>query len=292
MVPDQTTHHLLLPQSRRDGSGPLVEWSITRVQDADGQLQCHVCIGRDFSQAQRLEDGLRRNDKLRAVVTLAAGVAHDFNNLLGSIMGLAEVCTAQAEPGAQLARNLGNILLTGSRAAGLVAQLQSFARDTPLVLRPVALQALLQHVPPLLAAGLPMGVGLQLELLAGPDVQVKADTAQVEQVLLNLVKNAGYAMRHCGGTVRLLADLAPLDANTPAVRLRVIDQGEGIPPELLPRSFEPFSPPNRWTKAPAWAWPPHSASSATPAAGCRPAARRAWRRCSRRCCRWRCRLSA
>jgi signal transduction histidine kinase len=190
-------------------------------------------------RAAQAEEGLRQNDKLRAVATLAAGVAHDFNNLLGSIIGLAELCALQAPPDSVQARNLGGILQASRHAAGLVGQLLSFAREQPLQRKPVRLGALLAASEPLLAASLRSGQMLQLQLLQ--DSLVEVDAAQIEQVLLNLVKNAGQAQRSDGAVVRLLADLAPaaerIDGR-PTARLRVIDHGPGIAVDVLPRVFE------------------------------------------------------
>ncbi len=195
-------------------------------------------------RAAQAEEGLRQNDKLRAVATLAAGVAHDFNNLLGSIIGLAELCALQAAPGSAQARNLGGILQASRHAAGLVGQLLSFAREQPLRRCAVQLGELLARSEPLLAASLPRGQVLQLQVLQ--DSRVEVDAAQIEQVLLNLVKNAGQALTPQtadGAVVQLLADLAPdgerLD-DRPTARLRVIDQGPGMAPDVLPRIFEPF----------------------------------------------------
>ena len=119
-LPERHTQHLSAEQCCADGRRFLASWSVSPILDRDGQLLSHVCIGRDITQLQRLEEGLRQNDKLRAVATLAAGVAHDFNNLLGSIIGLTELCQLQAEPGSVQARNLGGILQASQRATNLV----------------------------------------------------------------------------------------------------------------------------------------------------------------------------
>jgi signal transduction histidine kinase len=195
-------------------------------------------------RAALAEEGLRQNDKLRAVATLAAGVAHDFNNLLGSIVGLAELCALQAAPGSTQARNLAGILQASRHAAGLVGQLLSFARESPMQRRAVPVATLLAGSEPLLAASLPRGQVLRLQVLQ--DSRVAVDAAQIEQVLLNLVKNAGQAAGADAGQaeVLLVADLAPadqrLDGGAPTARLRVIDHGPGIAADVLPRIFEPF----------------------------------------------------
>jgi PAS domain S-box-containing protein len=253
-LPLKTTRHLRSVQSCRDGSSVTVEWSISPIFDGgqvEGGLLCHVCIGRDITFEQQTEDSLRENDKLRSVATLAACIAHDFNNLLGSILGLAELCELDAVAGSRQARNLGRIRQAGDKAAGLVRQMLDFSRQTPRTPQLLRMSALLEHAEGLLRAALPQGV--QLDAVVLQDAQAMIDLVQMEQVLLNMTRNAAQAMRDCGGTVRVLADCA--DPGTPAtasgaaagaviparhVRLRVADQGQGIAPALLPRIFEPF----------------------------------------------------
>lgn len=238
------TRQLQTEQARTDGSQFTAAWSVAAITHTDGRLLNHVCIGRDITQAQRIEEGVRQNDKLRAVATLAAGVAHDFNNLLGTIIGLAELSEMQATPGSAQARNLGNILVASHRASGLVAQLLSYAAERPLALQRLSLGALLQGCAPLLAASLPRTAHLHWQVLV--DALVQADPAQLEQVLLNLVKNAGHALAaQSGESVQVLLDTespTPAAVEQPAgwARLRVIDHGPGIPPEVMPRIFEPF----------------------------------------------------
>jgi len=237
-LPAQHTGHWTTDQVRADGTRFPATWSVSPIRDQDGQLLSHVCIGRDITPLRRLEERVRQNDKLRAVTTLAAGVAHDFNNLLGSIIGLAELCALQADAGSVQARNLGGILQASHRAAGLVKELLNFARETPLQRHPVGLGEWLHHCEPLLAVSLPRHVPLRIELRQ--DTVVLIDAARIEQVLLNLVKNAGYAMRDRGGEVRLVVDRVRTEDHAEVARLQVIDQGEGISPDDLPHIFDPF----------------------------------------------------
>ena len=237
-LPAQHTGHWTTDQARADGTCFPATWSISPIRDQDGRLLSHVCIGRDITPLRRLEERVRQNDKLRAVATLAAGVAHDFNNLLGSIIGLAELCALQAEAGSVQARNLGGILQAGDRAAGLVKELLNFARETPLQQHPVALGDWLHRCEPLLAVSLPGHVPLRIEVRQ--DAVALIDAARIEQVLLNLVKNAGYAMRERSGEVRLVADRVCLQPQPDMARLQVIDEGEGIAANDLPHIFDPF----------------------------------------------------
>jgi PAS domain S-box-containing protein len=237
-LPHGGTHYLELDLVRATGQSVPTAWSISTVANADGAVLNHVCIGRDISHQRQYTDALQQNDRLRAVATLAAGIAHDFNNLLGSIQGLTEVCQAQAAPGTGLARNLAGIHRASLRASDLVSQMLGFAREQRSEPAALDLGAWLEGTQMLLSAAVPRGV--QVRLNVTDRLRVLADAGQLEQVVLNLVKNAGYAMRHSGGVVRLLADGWSDEHGHRWARLRVADQGEGIPPDVLPRIFDPF----------------------------------------------------
>jgi PAS domain S-box-containing protein len=231
-------------QARRDGGSFLADWLASPIKGRQGALIGHVCIGRDVTRAEQVEAGLRENDRLRAVATLAGGIAHDFNNLLGSIIGLAELCELEAPPDTRLARNLERIGQAGKKAAALVRQLLDFSRRTPAALEPVLASAWLARAQPLLHAVVLGRARVSFSVLQ--DGWLNIDAVQMDQVLLNLVRNAADAMGPRGGEVHVLADHAapPADATDPAaasyLRLRVIDNGSGIAPELLHKLFEPF----------------------------------------------------
>jgi PAS domain S-box-containing protein len=236
--------HFRREQARRDGSRFEIDWTLSPVFSGNGRLLSHVCIGRDATRERQVQDSLRENDKLRATALLAGGVAHEFNNRLGSVIGLTELCLLEAPEGSRLARNLGRIGQASARAATLVRQLLDFSRLTPNVAQCMHASELLAHADGLLRAVLPARVTLGVTVAA--DAAVCIDLVQWEQVLLNLTRNAAYAMRDRGGEIRIAVDLAePL--NLPAdsaakshLRLRISDEGEGMAPALMADIFEPF----------------------------------------------------
>jgi signal transduction histidine kinase len=233
-----------MAQACRDGSSLTVEWSISPIIGRKGELQSHVCIGRDVDRQQKVEDSLRENDKLRAVATLAGGIAHDFNNLLGSILGLTELCALEAAEGSRQARNLGRIRQAGDKAAALVRQMLDFSRQTTPNLQRLSAADWLNHAEGLLRAALPHH--LRLALTVEADAMVRIDLVQMEQVLLNMVRNAAHATGERDADVRIVADCAVPDhaaadaAARPRLRLRVSDSGSGIAPEVIGKIFEPF----------------------------------------------------
>jgi signal transduction histidine kinase/CheY-like chemotaxis protein len=243
-LPQHGSQRVQAQQARRDGSSFIAEWTVAPIFGRDGRLSSHVCIGRDITQEQQIQEGLRQNDKLRATAMLAGAFAHDFNNLLGSVIGLTELCLIDAPQASRLERNLGRIGQASGQAANLVRQLLDFSRQTPLDRRRMGMSEMLSHAGVLLRAALPANVTLDVAVDA--DAMVNVDLVQWDQVLLNLTRNAAHAMRRSGGCVRMVVDLAepaqPQPAAAPLghVRLRIADDGEGIAPELLARIFEPF----------------------------------------------------
>ena len=120
-----------------------------------------------------------------------------------------------------------------------------FSRQTPPTLQRVHASGWLNHAEGLLRAALPRHVGLSVEVTE--DSVVLVDLVQMEQVLLNMVRNAAQAMAAREGQVRIVADCSPPgshqqpeDADAAWTRVRISDNGDGIPPEVLGKIFEPF----------------------------------------------------
>jgi len=150
----------------------------------------------------------------------------------------------EAVDGSRQALNLTKIGQAGARAATLVRQMLDFSRQTPMAKSTMEFATLLGHSEGLLRAVVPAGIPLTLEVIE--DGLIDVDPVQMEQVLLNLVRNAAHAMQGRDGSIRVVVDLAapktsPSETNVPQyARLEVIDAGVGIPPHLLDKVLEPF----------------------------------------------------
>ncbi|MFZ5442264.1 MAG: hybrid sensor histidine kinase/response regulator [Myxococcota bacterium] len=215
-----------------------------------------VANSRDISERKkaeherlRLEQHLLHVQKLESLGVMAGGVAHDFNNLLAVILGEASVLRG-AGLGLEANEALRNIETAARSAADLTRQLLAYAGQRTAQLEATNLRALIDELAPLLRASARGDVELRLELADGVP-PVRGDRGQLRQVLLNLVLNATEALDGPGVvTVRLsrrevtLDELrGPLTAGFqpgPAVVLEVSDTGKGIPPDALPRIFDPF----------------------------------------------------
>ena len=233
---------------RKDGGRYIQECTITPVLDLDENIINYVSVARDITQRLAQEAAALQSQKMETVGRLAGGVAHDFNNMLGVILGFAELELAVCDPAAPLHASLEEIAKAALRSAELTKQLLAFARRQAVT--PVAV-GLNQSVAGLLKM-LPRLLGESVRLRWEPQAglwPVKADPAQVEQVLINLCVNARDAMGG-SGELRLAtanASLGPVDCEGHAgavpgdyVVLSVADDGAGMDAATLRQIFEPF----------------------------------------------------
>jgi PAS domain S-box-containing protein len=230
---------------RPDGE---VRWISDRsfpVVDRDGRLIRIAGMATDETDRRRLEAQLLHAQRMESIGRLAGGIAHDFNNLLTVIMSHAIFASQSPETAAE---DLMAIERAAARAADLTRQLLTFARRQVVEPRVIDVNALTLNIDKLLRRLL--GADVELVTLLGTELwPVKADPAQLEQVLVNLALNARDAMPAGGKltieTSNVALDRAYIDTHpevTPGdyVMIAVSDTGEGIPPDVLPMIFEPF----------------------------------------------------
>src|SRR5690606_179353 len=158
-----------------------------------------ISILRQVTEEGLLKSQIRLQSvqKMEAIGRLAGGIAHDFNNLVQAIAGYTEILLGQLEPADPLRRNAVEIRKAGDRAAALTRQLLAFSRQQVLQPTILDLNSVIAHVEELL--GRLIGADIELRTHLADDLwSVRADAAQVEQVLMNLVVNARDAMPHGG----------------------------------------------------------------------------------------------
>ncbi|MDY6951804.1 MAG: response regulator [Thermodesulfobacteriota bacterium] len=210
----------------------------------------HDITNRKRAQEERgkLEAQLRQAQKMEAIGTLAGGIAHDFNNILAALIGYTEMALEDAEEGSLLQQNLGEVLIAGNRAKGLVKQILAFSRQTDQESKPVQIRPIAEEALKLLRATLPATIEIRQDIRS--DSAVRANPTHVHQVLINLCTNAGQAMEEKGGTLDVMFVDVVIDADFahdhpdmepgPYVKLSVTDTGHGMAPEILERIFDPF----------------------------------------------------
>jgi len=209
----------------------------------------------DRAERKRAEEALRQSEiqfrqsqKMEAVGRLAGGIAHDFNNLLTVIMGYSQVLLTELGPQHPLRGKIEETLKAGERAATLIRQLLTFSSKRSLDPKVLSLNTAVTSLESLLRRLI--GEDIQLVSTLDPtNGRLRADQAQLEQVLVNLVVNARDAMPK-GGTLTIesaqveltrspVYHLTPLPPG-PYVRLGVSDTGCGMDRKTQSHIFEPF----------------------------------------------------
>ncbi|MEO8338441.1 MAG: ATP-binding protein [Nitrospirota bacterium] len=200
-------------------------------------------------EALRLKDAqLQQAQKMEAVGRLAGGVAHDFNNLLTVIRGYSQLIAMGVEENAPVRLHAEEVLKAADRATGLTSQLLAFSRKQVLELRTVRLNEVVANAEKLLRRLI--GEDIQFVTTVEPNLGwVKADSGQLEQVLINLAVNARDAMPQ-GGTLTIGLAHSEIDETFTWRHLdfqpgsycvlSVTDSGCGMDKDTLSKLFEPF----------------------------------------------------
>lgn len=209
----------------------------------------------DRTERKRAEEALlqtemqlRQSQKMEAIGRLAGGLAHDFNNLLTVILGHSQVLLNEMAPEHPLRRGIDEMKKAGDRAAALIKQLLAFSRKQPSEPKVFDLNPVIGNFESMLRRLI--GDDIELVVKASHEsLRVKADPAQLEQVVMNLVVNARDAMPKGGkltietGPANLrrtpMYHLSPLMPGA-YVRLSVSDTGCGMPVHVQAHMFEPF----------------------------------------------------
>jgi|SRR5579864_406456 len=231
---------------RADGEEFPVEATISQVKTASETL--YSVILRDVSVRKRTEDELRQAQKMEAVGHLAGGIAHEFNNYLGIIMGYSDLMEEEQVENESLRLGLTEIKGATQKAASLTRQLLAFSRKQIIEPTVLDLNASVWEAHKLLRRLIPANIDV-IPVLHPDLAKVKADPAQIQQILINLVVNARDAMPQ-GGKISIETAEVILDEEFSGrhfdvvpgdyIMISVGDNGEGIDPETLPHIFEPF----------------------------------------------------
>jgi signal transduction histidine kinase/putative methionine-R-sulfoxide reductase with GAF domain/ActR/RegA family two-component response regulator len=198
-------------------------------------------LRRSVRDLERTQEQLIQSQKMEAVGRLAGGVAHDFNNQLTAIMGYADFLLAGFAEDDARRLEVEEILRAAGRAAELTRQLLAFSRRQVLRPRVVDLNELVGEMRGMLQRLIGENIRLRTISAEGP-MRVRADPAQLEQVIMNLAVNARDAMPE-GGLLEIATRTDPARGGHPGGPFHVLsvtDTGTGMSPEVMSRLFEPF----------------------------------------------------
>lgn len=240
------------------GQSRWLQTSAFTIPSSSGDILAFILrdVTRERAAAEETLERLRRQShaqKMEALGSLAGGIAHDFNNVLGGLVGAVSLIEAKTEDAANgqpadISKELGVISKSIKRAAGSVRGLMSFTLNTPQRHEPFRLDESIRHVTEL--AGRTMDRCITINTGDLPeDAFVIGDSPQVEQLILNLLINAGHAMTIMrpigdikGGVINMSLRSVVHEAGAQATywALAVADEGVGMDEKILARAFDPF----------------------------------------------------
>jgi PAS domain S-box-containing protein len=235
---------------RKSGESFPVEFSSNPIIQ-EGEIQGAVKIFSDISERKRTEEKFRQTAKLESLGVLAGGIAHDFNNLLTGILGNASLMLWSGSLTDADREKLEYVVQSSERAAELTQQMLAYAGKGKIEVRSVEVATVVRETANLMGTLIPKTVRLRLDL--GETALVEGDPSQIQQVVMNLVINAGESIGEPhAGTITVKTREEFLDAQRAKkigteelaagsyVVLEVTDTGCGMTPEIRARIFDPF----------------------------------------------------
>lgn len=226
----------------------LVQLRTVELEARNLQLEKEIAERRQAEEDKKnLENQLMHAQKIDALGRFAGGIAHDLNNILYPIVVNTETLLEETQAGTEQHAILKQTLDAAYRQRDLVKQILSFSRQGVQKLQPVKVAPLVEETLNFIRSTLPTSIELRRSIKTSSD-SIMGDPTQIQQVIMNLCKNAADALEMERGAIEVSLDAAHLDTDPaqPEIRageyleLKVTDTGHGIPPKVLDRIFEPF----------------------------------------------------
>ncbi len=218
----------------RDGRHIRCEISSTVLRDAQGRYAGRASIVRDVTERDRIREELNRRESLAAIGEMAAAVAHEIKNPLAGIGGAVQVLGRGFKAEDPRAEVVQEIQRQVRRLDETIRDLLTFARPPRPRPAPLDLKELCERILRALAEE-PDLKGHRIELVVPHGTLVRADPQLLENILVNLLLNAGQALGTRSGRIRVGAT-----DQADKTLITVADDGPGIPEDVLPRLFKPF----------------------------------------------------
>ena len=207
----------------------------------------------DITERKKTEETLRQSQKMDSIGTLAGGIAHDFNNLLVGILGQSGLALKKIPTDSPAAGNIKKSISASERAADLVRQLLAYSGKGKFFTVEIDLNNLVKENINMLEISIPKTTQLRYELCS-PSIYMIGDISQIQQVIMNLIINAGEAMGTNPGFITVRTSRIELTENNKEYSkytntslaagsyalLQIKDTGSGINQEMLALIFDPF----------------------------------------------------
>ena len=209
--------------------------TISPIRRAQEKATGAICLLSDLTELTSLQKQMQLRENLAALGELSAGIAHEFKNALATISGYAQMI--QSEPNAaDTLENAEKILDQTRSISHVVTEFLRYARPLEISEEPVALRVLLDRTACEIQELQPQ-VRISIE---GNFSEIAGDEELLRQVFLNLARNAAEAASDSPNPAVILRGETSVSSEDRTQRIRILDNGPGIPIDALPKLFRPF----------------------------------------------------
>lgn len=232
---------------RKDGTLYPEEMTVTPMFDESGTITHYIAIKQDVSEKKNLQEMFLRAQRLESLGTLASGIAHDLNNVLAPIVMSTDLLMVENEH-PHTREMLQMIKESARRGADIIRQLLTFVRGDAEEMIELQIRHLLKEMVKVCRETFPRYIKIEDRIF--PNLKpVLGDATRLHQVFTNLMINARDAMPAGGDLLIQAENVSISEAEAKAdprvkageyVRVRVKDQGTGIPPDLQDKIFSSF----------------------------------------------------
>ncbi|MCX8082025.1 MAG: transporter substrate-binding domain-containing protein [bacterium] len=223
---------------KKDGEKLIVRLSATAVKDSKEKFNSYRVIARDVTEQKRLGQQLIQTEKMAALGELISGVAHEINNPLTAMIGFAElILTTNEKIDEEMRQDIKKIYEAAMRVYRITTGLLRFSRKEKPVKKEIKINKLIEEVLEIKEYHLRVK-NIKVNKLLQDDIpSISIDENQIEQVFLNIINNAEYAMTQQEKD-RVLTIRTSIWNNY--LKIEFIDTGPGIPNDIIKRIFDPF----------------------------------------------------
>lgn len=232
----------VLARNREGATIPLgVSTSLLSQGGSDHEHRGLVAIFQDLTETRRIEERLRRADRMSAIGELSAGIAHEIRNPLASICGAAQILETELKATGEEARLLKLVVREADRLNRFLGGFLTYARSRPRQVSLVSVAGLLDDVKMLTESHPKFSkeVSVEIEFAEG-DHYIEADAEDIKRVFLNLAQNAVEAM---GARGHLTMEVSAPQRDGPRgglIQIVFRDTGPGVTEPDLSQMFKPF----------------------------------------------------
>jgi signal transduction histidine kinase len=231
---------------RLKSTGKVIGYTLSQVRDARGRLTGAALFFKDLTRVEQLEERERLRDRLAALGEMAAAIAHEVKNPLAGIEVMAGILKRQLPESQDAQSILGDIIKEAKMANAIVLEVLEFVRPIRLQVEHIALPDVIDDAIGLAGSNVSRG-DVQVDVRLPSDLAtIQGDPHQLRQLFTNLMTNAFEALAGRGSVAITAVQLAEEevadgDGHTgPFIQVDVLDNGPGVPPDIMDRIFSPF----------------------------------------------------